>query len=153
MGSLRFRAGVLASAILAACAISSQAGAQAAGSGSSSDTGCDGEDQKAVVVSCAGIEFCTCADHCSGESDCLSGCCHDSVCLPKCVCDGHGYSLCKLGEYPSDARESESGGCSVGGLTLAPVDSGAWLAVGVVAVLAACGRRRAAKGGQRRARS
>jgi len=153
MGNWRFRAGVVACAILVSCSLSSQAFAQAGGSGSTSDTGCDGDKQKAVYVPCAGIEFCTCAEPCTGDSECLSGCCHDGICLPKCVCDGRGYGECKLGEYPSDARESEEGGCAVAGMTSGSAHAGSWFAVGILAGLLACSRRGRARGGQRRARS
>lgn len=152
MRNWRFRAGVVACAILMSCGICSRAMAQAAGSGSSSDTGCDGDKQKGVLVPCAGIEFCTCADPCTQEGDCLSGCCQDGVCLPKCACDGRGYSDCKVGEYPSDARESESGGCSVKPVMPASAHTDGWLAIGLLAGLVVCSRGRA-KGGQRRARS
>lgn len=152
MGNWRFRAGVVACAILVSCLLSSQAVALDGGSGSS-DTGCDGDKQKAVYVPCAGIEFCTCADPCTRDSECRSGCCRDGICLPKCVCDGRGYDACKLGEYPSDARESEEGGCTVAGTTSGSAHAGSWFAIGILAGLLACSRRGRARGGQRRARS
>lgn len=151
MANRRLRAaGVLVCAILASCLVSSTAGAQAGGSGSSSDTGCDGEKEKGVYVPCAGIEFCTCAAPCTSNSECKSDCCEDGVCLPKCVCDGRGYGLCKVGEYPADARESESGGCSVHAVS--PHADG-WIALGIAAGFLACSRRGRAKEGARRARS
>ena len=76
---------------------------------------------------CAGVEFCTCADHCDKNADCVSDCCWNSVCVPKCACDtGGGASLCKVGDSSNDPRASESGGCSIGD----PADShGAGLAL------------------------
>lgn len=88
------------------------------GSPGASGTGCDGDKQKGVLVPCAGIDFCTCADHCTKNSDCVSDCCDDNLCVPACVCDGKGSaSECHVGDSAIDPRESESGGCSIVGPT------------------------------------
>ncbi len=131
--------------MLAGWLVSSWAAAQ-------DETGCDGDQQKGVVVPCAGIEFCTCAEPCTANSECQSDCCQNSVCVPKCACEGGGYSMCKVGEYPSDARDSESGGCSVKPSTSGE-HAGGGVAILVIAGLLACSRSRRDEGGQHRARS
>jgi len=141
-------AGVWVCAILAVSLSTGPAWAQADAGG------CDEDGQKGVVVPCAGIEFCTCADKCTTASDCASECCSSNVCVPKCVCEGAGVAEpCDVGDWPPNARESESGGCAVDRLSPATAPAGSWASVGIVVGLFAWSRRRRAKKEGRSARS
>lgn len=94
--------------------------------------GCDGAEEKGVTVPCAGYDFCLCAMQCSNDSDCMSNCCSNGLCVPDCVCRGESsYNLCDVGAVPAGEPETESGGCStaaspVGGIDAALLLFGAW---------------------------
>jgi len=98
------------------CSSGSTGSGGSGGSGGGGSGPSCGSDQRATIASCGG-DTCGCADACSQDSDCKSGCCARGFCALSCVCNGSGtVSFCDGGPSPeSGSTGTTHHGCSFGG--------------------------------------